>query len=95
MHGDVLAKNVVAPNPQPRRLPRVLEVLRSLANNTAGKELIVSANHGQPSHIHLGTNRAIRTDLHTFINHRVRSYLDGGVEFRLGMDNGGRMDHTL
>ena len=93
MHRHVLAEHVVVANPQPGWLPVVLQVLRRLADHAAGVEPVVRADGRQTRQIDLRADDTVRADLHAFINDRVRPHSDRGVQLRLGMNNGGWMNH--
>ena len=93
VHRHVLAKDVMVPDPQPGRLPVVFQVLRRLADHAAGVEAVVRADGRQAGQIDLRADDAVRADLHAFINDRVRSDSDRRVQFRLGMNDSGWMNH--
>ena len=89
----MLAEHVGVADPQPRRLIVVFQILRRLANHAADVKAVFRPNGRQAGQIYLRAHDAVRADLNAFVNDRVRPHLDARVQFRLGVNNGGRMNH--
>lgn len=94
MHRHMLAKDVVAANPEPGGLAGVFQILRRFADHAARIKAVVSANGCPPGQINMGADDAVRADLHAFINDSIGADLDRSVQFRPGMNNSGRMNHN-
>ena len=95
MHGHMLTKDVAVANPQAGGLAGIFKVLGRPADNTARIKTVVRTDGRLPSDIDVWTDDTMRAKLHAFINDRVRSDLDGRVQFCLRMDNGSWMNHAV
>ena len=76
----MLAKYVFVANAHSRRLALVFQILRRLANDAAGEELIAGADDGLARQVNVRSDDALRPDPHAFINDCVRAHSYGGVE---------------
>jgi hypothetical protein len=93
VHRHVLAKYISAPNNHSGRRSFVFQILGRFADNTTGKKLIPAANHRLAGHVNVRADDAFGANRYAFIYDGVRSDLHGCMKLRLGMDNGGRMNH--
>ena len=95
MHREVFAEHVVVADAQARRLVLVFQILRRVADDAAGMKTVAHANRCQPREINVRSDHAIRAQLHAFVNHGVWPDPDRGIQFCLGMNDGGRMNHEI
>src|SRR5450631_3622540 len=90
----MLTECVVIANAQSRRLAFVFQVLRCVTDDTAGVQVIVRAERRASGEIDVWAHDAMRSQLHAFIDDRVSANLNGGIQPRLRMHNGGCVDHS-
>src|SRR5438105_6073348 len=83
MHRDVLAKNIIVPNPQSRGLAIVLQVLRRFANDGPGKKMVSRADAGVAGNIDMRTNDTAGPNFHPLVDDGVGPNTDGAVQFGL------------
>jgi hypothetical protein len=76
MHGNVLAKDIVISNAHPSRFIAILQILRRFSDDAASKELVSAADYGLAREINMRANDALRADLDSFINNRIRADRD-------------------
>src|SRR5436190_6898785 len=93
MHRDTLPEYVVVTDAQPRRCAFVLEILGSLADHAAGKELIVGSDFRPSGQVGMWSDDAIRANFNLGIDYRKWTDLDARPELGVGMNNSRRMNH--
>src|SRR5947209_1428441 len=94
MHGDVFAEDVVVADTQTGRLVAVFQILRRVADDAAGVEAISRADGRQPREINVRTDDAARAEFHAFVNYGAGANADGGIQFGVRVDDGGRVNHA-
>jgi len=93
MHRDVFAENIMVADAHTRRFAVVFQILRRVADDAAGVKNVVRADLGDAGEIDVRSDDAVRAEFHVRVNHGIRPDVDGGVQFRLRMNDGGRMNH--
>src|SRR5689334_750863 len=94
MHRDMFSKNVVMPDAYSGGLVAILQILRRLSDNAAGKKPVSRANGRLSGYINMRANNAFGANFHRVINHSIRPDGNRGIHFGFGMDNRGRMNHV-
>jgi hypothetical protein len=95
MDGGVLAENIVVADAETRGFVFVFQILRRVADDAAGVELVVRADFRLARQINVRPDGAMRAEFHARVNHGERRDADGRVQFRLRMDDGGWMNHLI
>src|SRR5262249_21365521 len=90
--GDVLAEDVEVADFHRGRLAVVLEVLRTLAEDGAGVDLVAAAHRQRAAQVDAGAQDAVGADADVPLDDDVRPDLDAGAEFGLGRDDRRGMD---
>jgi hypothetical protein len=93
MHRHMLAKNIPVADPHSGRRAFVFQILRRFANDTTGEELISLTDDRLAGQINMWADNAIRSNRYALINDGIGPNLHGGMEFCLGMDYGGMVNH--
>ena len=73
----------------------VLQILRRVADDAAGVKPVVRADRRQPGEVNVRPDDALRPDFHAFVDDGVGSDLDGGIQLRFRVNDGGWMNHVL
>lgn len=94
MNRDVLAKNIVVADHQPRRAALVFQILRRVAHHAAGVEMVARPDARVPGQMHERPYHATRAERHRPVNHGMRPDRGRGIDLRSGMNDGGRMNHV-
>src|SRR6266511_5283149 len=94
MDGDVLPKDVLGTDAQPRRFALVFQVLRRGADDTAGIKVVLVADGRGPGQMHVWPEPAIRSDDNRAVNDRVRAHLHARVKLRRRVDYRRRVNHS-
>lgn len=93
MHGHVLTEYVVVANPQARRFTCILQILGRIPDYATGMKPVARSNDRPPSEMRVWSHDALGAHGHLCVNHRIRPDLCRGIDGRLGIDDGGRMNH--
>jgi hypothetical protein len=91
---EMFAKYIVVANAQSRRRPVVLQILRRPANHAAGMKPVVGADLRLARNVYVGSDNAVGANFHLLIYDDIRPNLDGWIQLRFGMNDGGWMNHV-
>jgi len=93
IQGDVLAKDIMLADAQPRWRATKFQIHWRIADDTARVEVVVRANRRGTGEVNVRPDDAVRADFHPFIDHSVRTDANGGIQPGFRMNHGSWMDH--
>src|SRR6185369_16689355 len=89
----MFAEHVAVANLQPCRLSAIFQVLRRLANDRSGEELIARAGGGVPRQVCLRADNTLRAENHIAVDDSVWTDTDSAIQLCVRVDDLCWMDH--
>lgn len=93
MNGKMFPEDVPCADFQAGRFISVFQILRGIANDAAGVKHVSLPHRGMSGNVHLRSYAALGADFHMGVDDRVRTDLDAGIEFGIGVNDGGGVNH--
>ena len=94
VNGDVFAKGVPVTDNEPSRLVVVFYVLRVIADDAAGVEVVTLTNRRVAGDVRVRPDLAVGSYRDVFINDGVWANLSAGMDLRIFVDDGSRVNHS-
>lgn len=95
VHREVFAKDIAVADAQARRFAFVFQILRIVADDTTGMELVARADLGDTRNVNMRADHALGADLNRFVDDGVGTDPDGGIDFGLRVNDRCGMNHAL
>ena len=94
MNGDVFAKGVPVTDNELSRLVIEFYILRFIADDAAGMEMVTVTNRRVAGDVRVRPDLAVGSYRDVFINDGVWANLSAGMDLRIFVDDGSRVNHS-